>query len=67
MQTLETECRGLEEESVQTSQQLESMKRRENEKMNVMKKKHTEAVEYLMRSNTQLEKAMKQMDPKNAA
>jgi len=67
VQTLETECRGLEEESVQTSQQLESMKRRENEKMNVMKKKHTEAVEYLMRSNTQLEKAVKQMDPKNAA
>merc|ERR1711907_709043 len=47
-------------------QDLESTKRRENEKMNVLKKKHTEAVEYLMRSNTQLEKAVKQMDPKNA-
>merc|ERR1712070_574753 len=67
VEMLEAECRALEEESVQTSQQLESMKRRENEKMNVMKKKHTEAVEYLMRSNTQLEKAVKQMDPKNAA
>merc|ERR1712070_521652 len=47
VEMLEAECRALEEESVQTSQQLESMKRRENEKMNVMKKKHTEAVEYL--------------------
>ena len=43
----------------------QTTKRRENEKINVMKKKHTEAVEYLMRSNTQLEKAVKQMDPKN--
>merc|ERR1712224_800477 len=62
---LEAECRALEEESVQLSQKLETTKRRENEKINVMKKKHTEAVEYLMRSNTQLEKAVKQMDPKN--
>ena len=62
---LESECRALEEESVQLSQKLETTKRRENEKINVMKKKHTEAVEYLMRSNTQLEKAVKQMDPKN--
>jgi len=66
LQDLEAECRSLEEESVQLSQELESTKRRENEKMNVLKKKHTEAVEYLMRSNTQLEKAVKQMDPKNA-
>merc|ERR1711998_520950 len=53
LQDLEAECRSLEEESVQLSQELESTKR-------------TEAVEYLMRSNTQLEKAVKQMDPKNA-
>merc|ERR1711968_58355 len=65
LQDLQAECRSLEEESVQLSQELESTKRRENEKMNVLKKKHTEAVEYLMRSNTQLEKAVKQMDPKN--
>merc|ERR1712054_565668 len=62
---LEAECRALEEESVQLTQKLGTTKRRENEKINVMKKKHTEAVEYLMRSNTQLEKAVKQMDPKN--
>merc|ERR1712070_982853 len=65
LEELEAECRALEEESVQLSQKLETTKRRENEKCNVMKKKHTEAVEYLMRSNTQLEKAVKQMDPKN--
>jgi len=65
LEELETECRALEEESVQLSQKLETTKRRENEKINVMKKKHVEAVEYLMRSNTQLEKAVKQMDPKN--
>merc|ERR1712070_559578 len=65
LEELEAECRALEEESVQLTQKLETTKRRENEKINVMKKKHTEAVEYLMRSNTQLEKAVKQMDPKN--
>jgi len=65
LEELETECRALEEESVQLSQKLETTKRRENEKINVMKKKNTEAVEYLMRSNTQLEKAVKQLDPKN--
>merc|ERR1711871_134385 len=65
LEELEAECRALEEESVQLSQKLETTKRRDNEKINVMKKKHTEAVEYLMRSNTQLEKAVKQMDPKN--
>merc|ERR1711998_323963 len=66
LQDLQAECKSFEEQSVQLSQELESTKRRENEKMNVLKKKHTEAVEYLMRSNTQLEKAVKQMDPKNA-
>merc|ERR1712188_147341 len=65
LKDLELECRTLDEESVQLTQKLETTKRRENEKCNVMKKKHTEAVEYLMRSNTQLEKAVKQMDPKN--
>merc|ERR1711871_60756 len=65
LEELETECRALEEESVQLSQKLETTKRRENEKINVMKKKNTEAMEYLMRSNTQLEKAVKQLDPKN--
>jgi dynein light intermediate chain len=67
LEDLIADCSALEEESVQLTQQLESTKRRENEKTNVLKKKHTEAVEYLMRSNTQLEKAVKQMDPKNAA
>merc|ERR1711988_1451017 len=62
---MEKKLEELEDESVQLSQKLETTKRRENEKCNVMKKKHTEAVEYLMRSNTQLEKAVKQMDPKN--